>query len=143
MDWHWHSWEHYHRHRKHRHKHPILIVSHTAFALEPNKRIWLPMLTNTVGSTLKLAIAFLDQNGSPMASTPAPDAAPAWTNTAALETGAVSTDGLTDVLAGVAAGVDTLGVSLAVGGVTFSASAQVTVGAAPQVLTSIEIVPAP
>lgn len=101
------------------------------------------MLTNTVGSALKLTIAFLDQNGSPMATTPVPDAAPAWSNTATSETGAVSADELTDVLTGVAAGLDVLSVSLTVNKVSFSASAQVTVGAAPQVLTSIEIVPAP
>lgn len=99
------------------------------------------MLQNTVGSTLKLTIAFLDQNGAPMATTPTPDAPPTWGNTATIETPTLVNGNLEDDLLGVAAGVDTLNVALAVGGVSFTATAPVTVGAAPQILTSIEIVP--
>lgn len=100
---------------------------------------------NTVGGPpLSLAIAFLDQNGQPMATTPKPDSPPAWSNTTpASETLAASADGLTCTDTAVAAGTDTVNLSVVVGGKTFSASLNVTVSPAPQVLTSVEIVPAP
>ena len=99
-------------------------------------------VTLAVGHTLGLSLAFLDQNGNPMLVDPVPDAAPVWTNTtAATETIAVDASGLTATGTPVAPGTDTVSVNLSVGGVTFVANLDVTVTAAPQVLTSVEIVP--
>lgn len=98
--------------------------------------------TFNVGQTLPLSISFLDQNGHPMATTPTPDAPPVWGDSnPAIDTLTAAADGLTASDLGVAPGADTVTVKLAVAGVTFAASLPVTVAAAPQVLTSIEIVP--
>lgn len=94
----------------------------------------------TLGHTITCTIAYLDANGNPMLTPPAPDAPPAWTQTTpATETMAVSADGLTDVLTSVAAGTDVVGVTAVVGGATFTASLNVEVDPLPQVLTSIAI----
>ena len=102
------------------------------------------MATNfTVGSTLSLSIAYLDQHGQPMTTAPTPDSAPAWSNTTpATETLAPAADGLTCVATGDAPGSDTVDLTVVVGGATFTATLAVEVEAAPQVLTSVEIVPA-
>jgi hypothetical protein len=98
-----------------------------------------------VGQTLSLAISFLDQAGSPMLTTPTPDSPPTWTQSnAAAETLAVAADGLTAVGTPVAAGIDTITLTVMVGGVSFSATLEVDVAAvAPpaQVLTSVAITP--
>lgn len=95
----------------------------------------------TVGHTLALSISYLDQNGNPMLTTPAPDAAPTWSNTTpATETLTASADGLTASAVALAAGTDSIALSLAVGGVTFQAALAVEVDAVPQVLTSVAIV---
>lgn len=97
--------------------------------------------TFTVGQSLPLSLAFLDQNGAPMAPPPTPDIPPVWSNTtAATETLTVADDGLSAIATAVAAGTDVINVSVTSGGVVFSASLAVTVMAAPQVLTSVEIV---
>jgi len=94
-----------------------------------------------VGQTLPLSIAYLDQHGQPMATSPAADAPPAWANTTpATETLTASADGLTASALAVGPGSDTIRVTLAVGGVQFSATLDVTVAAAVQTLTSVEIV---
>jgi hypothetical protein len=94
----------------------------------------------TVGHTVNMAIKFLDQNGNPMLTPPAPSAPPAWNQSAPqLATPTIAADGLTASILAVAAGMDTVNVSAVVGGQTFTASLAVEIDAAPQVLTSIAI----
>jgi hypothetical protein len=96
----------------------------------------------TVGHKLNMSIAFADQNGNPMLTKPTPDSAPAWSNsTPSTETIAAAADGLSCVGTPVAPGNDTVSLSVVIGGQTFSATLGVTVDAAPQVLTSVSIVP--
>lgn len=97
-------------------------------------------VTLSVGHSVDFSILFLDQNGNPMLTTPVPDAPPVWSDiTPATGTLVVSASGLSASEAAIAAGTDTVSVSLAVGGVTFTGSIDVTVEAAPQTLTSIGI----
>jgi hypothetical protein len=133
---HWHRWQ------KHR-RHPVVIftVNGVSVQLKPNEE--LKMATKvSVGHTIALAIAYLDQNGNPFIPTPAPDAPPAWTQSnAAAETLTVAPDALSASTSAIAAGTDTISLTLAVGGVSFSATLAVEVDAASPVLTSIQIVP--
>lgn len=99
-------------------------------------------VTLEVGQTLNMALVFLDQAGNPMTTTPTPDSPPAWVDsTPATETLTVDGTGLAATGTPLAPGTDTVSVTVVVGGVSFSASLDVTVTAAPQVLTSIAIVP--
>ena len=128
--------------RKH-HRHPCVVftVQGVSVLLIPNEEIHMSTIV-TVGHTLNMAIAFLDQHGNPMLTTPTPDATPTWTNTTpATETIAPAANGLTCIGTPVAPGNDSVSLTLAVGGVSFSATLAVEVDAAPQVLTSIAIVP--
>ena len=86
-------------------------------------------------------IVYLDQNGQPMLTTPTPDAPPTWVNVATpdIDTMSISADGSTDTIQAVGAGVDTITVTVTVGGVQFVATQNLTVSPAPQVLTDIEI----
>ena len=94
----------------------------------------------TVGHTVSFTLVFLDQNGNPMLTTPVPDAPPTWSDTTpATGTLTPAADGLTATEKAIAAGSDTVNVSLMVGGNAFSASIDLTVEAAPQVLTSVQI----
>lgn len=94
----------------------------------------------TVGHTITSTILYLDANGNPMLTKPVPDAPPTWTqSTPATDTLSVSADGSTATDVGVAAGSDTLSLALMVGGVQFAATQQITIDAAPQVLTSVAI----
>jgi len=112
-------------HRCHHHQHRSVHVSN---------------VTLTVGHSVDFALVFLDQNGNPMLTTPSPDAAPAWSDIApATGTLVPAASGLTASELAIAAGSDTVSVSLMVAGVSFSASIDVTVEAAPQVLTSVQI----
>lgn len=98
------------------------------------------MTTVTVGHSIALSIKFFDQNGNPMLTAPAPDAPPIWSNTTpATETLKPAADGLTCEADALAAGSDTVSLSLMVGGKAFSATLAVTVEAEPQVLTSVAI----
>lgn len=98
------------------------------------------MTTVTVGHKIALAIQYLDQNGQPMLTTPTPTAPPVWTQTTpATETLTAAPDGLTAQTTALAAGSDTIGLSLEVAGATFSATLAVTVQAVPQTLASIAI----
>lgn len=100
-------------------------------------------VTVTVGHTVEFSINYLDQNGNPMVTTPTPDSAPTWTESStdgSIETFTVSGDGLTAEGTAVAAGTDTVTATVVVGGTSFSASVDVVVSEAPQVLTSIEVV---
>ncbi len=120
----------------------VLSVGNLAIELIPEDIIH--MATELKGGqTLPLSIEYLDQNGTPMAVSPLLDVPPSWANnTPATETLTASPDGLTASALAVAAGTDTVRVSLSVGGVQFSATLDVTVPAfAPlQTLTSIGIV---
>lgn len=96
--------------------------------------------TLSVGHTLNMSLVFLDQSGNPMLTTPVPDSAPTWTDTTpATETLAVDASGLTASAAAIAVGTDTVSVAVVVGGTSFAASLDVSVTAAPQVLTSVQI----
>lgn len=100
------------------------------------------MTTATLGHNIGCSLAYLDANGNPMLTTPVTEAPPTWTNTTpATETLKVAADGLTCELDTVAVGTDVVTVALKVGGVAFTATSAVEVDAAPQVLTSIAIVP--
>lgn len=97
-------------------------------------------VTLTVGHKVDFALVYLDQNGNPMLTTPTPDSPPTWSDTTpATGTLTVSPSGTTASEAAIAVGNDTVSVSLAVGGVSFTALIDLIVGAAPQVLTSVQI----
>ena len=97
--------------------------------------------TIQVGQTDTLSLAWLDENGQPMATVPTPDAVPTWTNTnTAAETLEVAADGMTAVQKAAETGADGITFDVTVGGKTFSASIAVTVEPKPQVLTTVQIV---
>jgi len=99
--------------------------------------------TTSVGHTILYGIEYEDQNGNPMVTAPTPDAPPTWSDApvpAGAATLVADPTGLTATETCVAAGTDTVTVSLAVGGVAFTASSAVGISAAPQVLTSINLV---
>ncbi len=97
-------------------------------------------VTVNVGHNVSFSLLFLDQQGNPMLVTPTPDAPPVWSDTtAATGTLTAAANGLTASEVALAAGTDTVNVSLMVGGVVFPGSIDVTVQAVPQILTSIAI----
>lgn len=99
------------------------------------------MLTLTVGHSAALSIQYLDQNGNPMLAPQTPDAPPTWANApsaAGVDTFVANADG-TASLSATAQGTDSVSVSVAVAGKTFTASLAVEVDPAPQVLTSVAI----
>jgi hypothetical protein len=110
------------------------------YRLFPNEEVKF-MTDVSVGHTVVDTIIYLDQNGNPMLVTPAPDSPPVWTNTAAVtvDTMVVSADGSTDTIQALAVGVDTITVNVIVGGKTFTATQQLSIDAAPQVLSSVAI----
>ena len=122
--------------RSHRHRQRAVNY----YRLFPNEEVKF-MTDVSVGHTVVDTIIYLDQNGNPMLVTPAPDSPPVWTNTAAVtvDTMTVSADGSTDTIHALAVGVDTVTVNVIVGGKTFTATQQLSVDAAPQVLTSVAI----
>lgn len=95
----------------------------------------------TVGHTVVDTIIYLDQHGNPLLVTPTPDSPPVWANLAAptIDSMSVSADGSTDTVQALGAGVDTVSVTVVVGGKTFTASQQLTINPEPQVLTSVAI----
>lgn len=102
----------------------------------------LVMTDITVGHTANLSIEYLDQDGNPMVTAPAPDSPPSWTNAPSdpsVDTFTPSADGLTATLVANAAGTDTVSLTVLVGGKSFPASLAFTVSAAPQTLTSVRI----
>ncbi len=135
---------HHHRHHRHHHRHirVALIVGNFAVELIPNGVIHMAT-TQDVGQTTPLSIAYFDQNGSPMLVNPTPDSPPVWSQTDATVDDLVAAgDGLTASAKGLAAGAETIKVDLAVGGMSFSATLDMTVVAVvpTQTLTSIGIV---
>jgi hypothetical protein len=133
----------WHRHRRHHHHHVLAVftVNNTSVLLVPNQRTIL-MTDITLGHGIDMAIAFLDQNGNAMLTTPTPDAPPTWTqSTPATESLTVDAGGMTAHTNSLAVGQDLITLGATVGGVAFQATLAVNVNAAPQVLTSIAIVP--
>jgi hypothetical protein len=110
------------------------------YRLYPNEEVKF-MSAVSIGHTVVDSIVYLDQNGNPMLVTPVPDSPPVWTNIAAatVDTMTVSADGSTDTINALAAGVDTITVNVIVGGKTFTATQQLSIAAAPQVLTAVAI----
>jgi hypothetical protein len=93
-----------------------------------------------VGHTVSMSLIFLDQNGNPMLTTPAPDSPPVWSDTTpATGTLTAAASGLTAQEVALAVGADEVDVSVIVSGVTFTALVDLNVQAAPQVLTSVGI----
>jgi hypothetical protein len=135
----WHLWPFRHRH----HVRVVLFVDGYGHELNPHKRTRI-MTSVTAGHKVTYAIAYLDANGNPMLTTPTPDSPPAWTDTiGAADTLTVAADGNSAVLqtgAADASSTDTVGVTVVVGGKSFSATDTVDVSAAPQELTSIALV---
>lgn len=98
--------------------------------------------TDIVGQTLPLSLAFLDQHGQPMTVQPSVDSPPQWSNSnPAAETLSVAGDGLSATAVAIAPGVDTITVSVSVGGQSFQATLDVSVTEAGQKLTNVQIVP--
>ncbi len=127
---------------KHRDAIVRLVVNHRSIKLLANEVTHMSTTTVSIGHTVALALEFDDANGNPMLTPVTPDAPPTWTQTtAATGTLAASGDGLSAVYTPGAVGTDTVTVSLAVGGVAFTGTADINVTAAPQVLSSVKIVP--
>jgi hypothetical protein len=98
----------------------------------------------TVGHTVTNVIQYFDQNGNPMLVTPTPDSPNVWVDSGSqasppIDAVATSTDGNTTTVTPSAAGTDNLSVTVTVGGKTFTASVEIDISAAPQVLTTIGI----
>lgn len=99
-------------------------------------------VTVVVGHQVACTYTILDQNGAPMLVQPSLDSPAVWTDTpapAGADTNAVSADGTTDVVTAVAAGADTVGLSVTIGGNTFTDSLLITIAAAPQVASGVVI----
>ena len=100
-------------------------------------------VTLTVGHTDTMGIEFLDANGNPMVAMPVPDSPPVWSNAPSpagdVTFSPIGPSNLTATEVGVAAGTDTVTVTVAVNGVSYTATQVVNIQAPPQVLTSIEI----
>jgi hypothetical protein len=131
-------WWRFHHHRVR----VVLIVGD--FAVELMKEEVVHMATELkVGQTLPLGLAFLDQNGQPMVTKPQLDAPPVWEDTSpSVGTLTVISNEVASEHA-IAAGSDTVRVTLHVGGTQFSATLDVTVPVIvpTQTLTTVEIVP--
>lgn len=133
---------HFRRHRRRHRDRVILVVGNFAVELIPEESIHMATEIN-VGQTLPLSIRYLDTTGQPMGTPPTPDAPPAWTQTtSADDTLTPATDGLSATALGLEAGSDVVNLTLAVGGVSFTATLDVTINAVVpvQTLGSIEIV---
>lgn len=97
----------------------------------------------TVGHVDTLTYVIVDANGNPMIPQPALDSPAVWTDApsaAGVETFAAAADGTSAVVTATAAGSDTVGLTVIVGGKTFTASDLITVSAAPQVASGVQIV---
>lgn len=138
-----------HRMRSHHHHRKRLAIFISTDGLDkvgailiPEERIVL-MDQVTVGHTDTIAIVQVDQNGNPMKTPVAFDAPPAWTNVPGsppIDGLVVAADGSTAVATALAAGQDTITVTATVGGVTYTATLQLSISEAPQVLSGIKLV---
>jgi len=115
-------------------------VNNQSLVLLPNRKNVMALTKLSIGHNAVFSITFLDQNGNPMLTPTTPDSVPTWSNTTpATETITVAGDGLSAQGTTVAVGTDTVSVVAVVGGVTFNASADIEVDAAPQVVTSARL----
>ena len=97
--------------------------------------------TVTVGHSIDFSIEYVDTNDNPMLTPVTPDSPPTWTDVAGSpDTFTVSADGTTAVLQATGAGSDTVGLSVTVGGVTYTASDLIAINAPPQILGGVQIV---
>ena len=99
--------------------------------------------TVTVGHLINFSYAITDQSGNDMLTQPPLDSPAVWTDAPAtppVDTFVASADGTTALLTATAAGSDTVGLTVIVGGATFTASDLVTITAAPQVASGVRIV---
>jgi len=94
-----------------------------------------------VGQVINLSIVAKDQSGN-IIPLPAVDSPPTWTSNHAVDAITAAADGLTATDNCVAAGTDTVGLNVVVGGKSFAASMPLTVAVPPPVLTSVDIVAA-
>lgn len=100
----------------------------------------------TAGHKVTYAIVYLDALGNPMLTTPTPDSPAAWTDAPSapgIDTLTVDPTGNSAVLQTnptAPAGSDVVTMTVVVGGQTFTATDSVVISAAPQVLTSVQIV---
>lgn len=98
--------------------------------------------TVNAGHQVTATYKILDQNGQPMLTQPALDSPAVWTDTpspSGATTNVVSADGTTDVVTAVAVGSDTVGLTVVIGGKTFTDSALITITPAPQVASGVQI----
>ena len=138
-----HRHHHVRSHRRH-HGHPrvFLVISGYYYELNPYWRLEI-MTQLTVGHVDTLTYVIVDANGNPMIPQPALDSPAVWTDApsaAGVETFAAAADGTSAVVTATAAGSDTVGLTVIVGGKTFTASDLITVSAAPQVASGVQIV---
>ena len=143
-------WQNYWR--KHRPKPAVrvfLVRSTDGFfavdELKPNEETIL-MTVATVGHTVTYTIVEVDTSGNDMLTQTPVDAspAPAWTSadagsSPAVDSLSVSADGSTGTVSCLAAGNDSIGVTVHIGGVAYSATDQLEIDAAPQVLGGIRL----
>src|SRR5712672_1772300 len=143
------EWEHdHHRHHHHhgyrQHFICVMLIIDVHLGRRRNRRRYITFLTAnrrtnlsnvivTVGHAVTFSLVFLDQNGNPMVTTPLPDGPPTWTDTTPT-TGTLTpaASGLTASELTTGVGADTVTVSLAVAGTSFSASIDLTVQDVPQ-----------
>jgi hypothetical protein len=121
-------------------RHRRRLRSVKIFELQPGHIAMATPITVAIGHKVNCTLAFLDQNGNPMLTPVTPDSPPAWSDsTPATGTLTAAPDGLSASEAAIAAGSDTISVTVIVGGVSFAATLGVTVSPAPQVMTSVAI----
>ncbi len=134
--------DHHHGHHRQRPRVGMTVRGVTVF-LTPELDLHM-QTTGTVGTPLAMSLAYFDQTGAPMKTTPTADAPPSWASTDPAVDGVVAADdGLTAVADRAGAGSATITVSLTVGGESFSATLDDVVTAVippEQKLTSIQIV---
>ncbi len=132
------------RHRRNRHHIGSVwfAIGNVAVGLIENG-VTLMDFTLDVGKTENLGIVYKDENGQVMSPAPTPDLPPAWAQTSpASDTLTAAADGNSATALGLAAGIDTIQMTVVVGGTVFVAVSNATINAvAPPapVLTSVEI----
>ena len=143
---------HPHPHPHHRRRYALLVTTsrrrHGTFKrhqrihiLEPGKVTHMAD-TVSVGHQISYSIQEVDAQGNPMLTAVPFDSPPTWTDSpsaAGVDTFTVSADGTTAVLVADAVGTDSVAVSVTIGGQVFTASDIVTISAAPQVLSGIQL----
>lgn len=110
---------------------------HMAAPANPNNA---PAVTVNVGHVATTTIVQLDTNGNPMLTPVTFDSPPTWAQaTPATDTLAVGSGNLSATETAIAAGSDTITVTVLVGGVSYVATQPITVTPAPQVFGGIQL----